>query len=645
MMQKSSADSSSRRMDASGAAEKLLVNKDDIQEWLRKGLLKGSVAEIQQYELEKFRAKYPSEIARAQKHRSESKAVAENVSGTLTKPEEQAKSAKVRAKSPSLFQRIGGFLSSVFGGRKKKSAAATNEPKKNEADWAPLEKTEKVDKFSIDYEARFQEPKTAAAPAKGKGTSTSGLPEDMELAEPPTSLMVPPKAPPDTESAAVTRIHNISDILGQQANKTPEKSADLNPLFAPADTGRTLDLDVGDLFRGGKGLVALADMSGKVDQLTKSLQAETDRASAAEQQIARLHEELDSLRSQSRTSHASGEQASAVNNELQSLRANFQQAQQHIQAQQARVLDFQKQLQRAETILRNKDLEIAQLNQEINSLQARYSSQERLILQTQPGGGDANQHAELARMLEEARNQLNAKTFEYERLKSQHALFEQDHGKIVSALEQDVARLTAVASGRLPADVDMNALQEVQKRYKDLEAHFLAQKQRWEKELGSASSWVAKLTETVKDRDKKILELQALLKAANPNEVSNLQQELRRTQERGQQAVLEIRKRDAEISDLKARLGPSGAPSNPAAPAPRPGIGMSLGAPLNPATKPMDTGVPPASLRLQIPSAPDKSGDGGEPPARRLGLNVPRTRSESGESAGPLGQPLSNEPS
>ena len=50
-------------------AERLKVTEDAVRDWLKKGLLKGTMAAIQTYELEKFKAGYPGELTRAQKHK------------------------------------------------------------------------------------------------------------------------------------------------------------------------------------------------------------------------------------------------------------------------------------------------------------------------------------------------------------------------------------------------------------------------------------------------------------------------------------------------------------------------------------------------------------------------------------------------
>lgn len=644
-LQKSTKDSNSKRIDSIQAAEKLLVPKESVSEWLRKGLLKGSSGDIQLYELEKFRAKYPGEISKAQQQRSDTRNIApapeskpqapQQSQQPLHKPEQQ-KHADARAKSPGLLQRIGGLLSGIF--KKKSKHKAANEARLDLAEKARSKsgsqdvspeafKNQRQERIDVaGYESRFQEPSEKAAT---------------------------PVAPPTTETE--TRLLKAQDLLDLDIDHGQAK-----PVSAPShQAGHTLVGNLGDIFRGGKAEVkALSDMGMQVEKLERSCSELTQKVEVAEQantrylreiadwkaEVAALRESEARLKSQvANSSESAGGRSSdehpALRSELEALKTNYQQAQQHIQSQQSRILEFQKQMQKAETVLRQRDLEIAQLNQEISSLQSRYQSQERLLGQTNSPGGESSKLAELTRMLEESRNQLNSKTYEYELLKSQHVLFEQDHAKIVGALEQDVARLTSAAAGRpIPTgDGDNKAWQtkvaEVQKRNSELESYDSQQKSRWEKELNSASGWVAKLSESVKERDRRIQDLQTQMAA--PSASKDSQEALRNAQARLQQAAIEVQKRDREIHELRAKLSSESAER---------GSSLSSGATAQ--------GEPQRQPRLQIqsPTTPERDPSQLEQQSpKKLGLNLNRPRisgdfnSPSGSAPGSLGHPIPRE--
>ncbi len=646
-LQKNTKDSNSKRIDSIQAAEKLLVPKESVSEWLRKGLLKGSSGDIQLYELEKFRAKYPGEISKAQQQRSETRNLGpapdakpqaqQQAQQPLHKPEQQ-RQVDARAKSPGLLQRIGGLLSGIF--TRKPKTKATNEARLDSGEKARSKsgsqdvspeafKNQRQERIDVaGYESRFQEPAEKVAP------------------------------PPVPETETETRILKAQDLL--ELDIDIDHSRTKPGSTPPHQAGHTLVGNLGDIFRGGKAEVkALSDMGIQVEKLERSCSELTQKVEVAEQansrylreiadwkaEVAALRESEARLKSQVANSNESAggrssDEHPALRSELEALKANFQQAQQHLQSQQSRILEFQKQMQKAETVLRQRDLEIAQLNQEISSLQSRYQSQERLLGQTSSPGGESSKLAELTRMLEESRNQLNSKTYEYELLKSQHVLFEQDHAKIVGALEQDVARLTSAAAGRpIPTgDGDNKAWQskvaEVQKRNSELESYYSQQKSRWEKELNSASGWVAKLSESVKERDRRIQDLQ--IQIAAPSASKDSQDALRNAQARLQQAAIEVQKRDREIHELRARLASESAE--------RSGSSLSSGA--------APQGEPPRQPRLQIqsPTSPDRDPSQLEQQGpKKLGLNLNRPRiggdfnSPSGSAPGSLGNPIPRE--
>jgi chromosome segregation ATPase len=647
-LQKTVKESNSKRIDSVQAAEKLLVPKESVSEWLRKGLLKGTSGDIQLYELEKFRAKYPGEISKAQQQRSDTRNLipqpenqqsAKSVPQQLHKPEQQKK-VDARAKSPGLLQRLGGLLTGIFKKKpskrleKETHSAPTEKPRaKSGSQDAPHDsgKQQRPDRIDVaDYEARFQEPAEKA----------------------PIAAPVPV---PSTETE--TRLLKAQDLLELDIDRSNSRP---NSPPASHQAGHTLVGNLGDIFRGGKAEIsALSDMGIRLEKLERTCSELSQRAEVAEQANTRYLREIadwksevsvlreSELRLQSQlTSLGSGggsrhqDEHPALRSELESLKSNFSQAQQHIQSQQSRILEFQKQMQKAETVLRQRDLEIAQLNQEISSLQSRYQSQERLLGQTGNTGGDSSKLLELTRMLEESRNQLNGKTYEYELLKSQHVLFEQDHAKIVAALEQDVARLTSAASGRpVVTDGDSKAWQsrvsEVQKRNSELESYYSQQKQRWEKELNSASGWVAKLSDSVKERDRRIQELQAQISAPNANQ--SAQDSLRNAQARLQQAAIEVQKRDREIEQLRARLA------------------SESGERASQSSGSVSAGPTSRQPRLQIhpPPSPDFDSNTSDQPGdrgtKRLGLNLNRPRinpelnSPPGSAPGSLGNPIPRE--
>lgn len=646
-LQKATKESNSKRIDSIQAAEKLLVPKESVSEWLRKGLLKGSSGDIQLYELEKFRAKYPGEISKAQQQRSETRNIGaapevkpqpqQQAQPALHKPEPQ-KQVDSRAKSPGLLQRIGGLFSGIFKKKPKTKASGGSQVESIEkaksksgsqdvsAEAFKNQRQERIDVAG--YESRFQEPAEKATPLPVPTTETE------------------------------TRIIKAQDLLDLDIDIDHSR---MKPgATPPHQAGHTLVGNLGDIFRGGKAEVkALSDMGIQVEKLERSCSELTQKVEVAEQansrylreiadwkaEVAALRESEARLKSQVANSSESpagrsSDEHPALRSELEALKANYQQAQQHIQSQQSRILEFQKQMQKAETVLRQRDLEIAQLNQEISSLQSRYQSQERLLGQTSSPGGESSKLAELTRMLEESRNQLNSKTYEYELLKSQHVLFEQDHAKIVGALEQDVARLTSAAAGRpMPTgDGDNKAWQtkvaEVQKRNSELESYYSQQKSRWEKELNSASGWVAKLSESVKERDRRIQDLQSQIAA--PSTSKDSQEALRNAQARLQQAAIEVQKRDREIQELRARLASESAE--------RPGASLSSGS--------APQGEPPRQPRLQIqsPTVPDRDQSQLEQQGpKKLGLNLNRPRiggdfnSPSGSAPGSLGNPIPRE--
>lgn len=547
-------------------AERLRVGESHVNGWLRDGLLKGSSQGVQPYELEKFRAKYHQEIARAQSApaRVEKKPEPKpQPTPTKKKPSNEkpapppASAAESASPGPiaSVIATLGSMLSGLLRSKKKPAKTAPY-----------VRPPEMDDSIEFDEEPPLVQPPSTAMTAQ---LTRSKVHSAEELVPPP---------PPSQEVWP-----SLEDLSSQSSSAPPW----LQSAEQPADIHETLILKADQIQQAIRSTPTPQAESPSSGALARELQEEKQRNQKLLQQLQDqrrveldLQDEMETLKQRLDLSVSSEREVRAQlkrsRQELQTALEELEQrppAGMHDPEEQRRLLQ-EKQLwenERTQLLQQNAQLDQRKslLEQQIERLRAQAEEirqhglrwHQLATKQDQQLRALKQQYSDLEAEAERALSELERRLVESEAAKTRAETACQQANLRSQQLQSQLEDIERFGGGGAVAEIQARdrTIQQLQGRVEQLQ-HSLtsldsqqrSQVQRWEQELQASASWVQKLTDAVTQRDRRIQDLETQLAQAGSRETNFSEEELK-SQLMSLRVELTSLRRNYEIITLQAK--------------------------------------------------------------------------------------------
>ncbi|MBT9585693.1 hypothetical protein IV102_20300 [bacterium] len=568
-------------------SERLRVFPGHVEQWLKEGILKGSLQGVQLYELEKFRAKHHRDIVQAQ---SAPAPASSKGSKTPVKKSPSLESSggqrpvptsnlppvvttqppfSKKKSSNSPLQLVADVIKSIFSLGKSRSApkpekvapyvhphedddshkpVTQRQPTEPEFKFSPIHATANIPASAFQAVSSITGELVAPPPPSGEvWPSLEGTTHSAETPSWLTTSVEASEEPPGQHETLILKADQIMAAMKGQAQGQPVAGNLGRELHEEKQRNQQLLLQLQDQRR------AELEIQDEVETLKQRLELSLSSEREVRSQLKRSRQELQTALEELEQRPPAGDADPEELKQLQAKEAQWA-AEKIFLEQQRTQLDQRKTLleQQIER-LRSQAEEIRQHGLQWHQLATQQDQQLRTLRQ---------QHGELEQEAGKALGELEKKLRDSEAQKARAETNADQLQHKVASLETQIEQLGkegGTADLQLDNKAKERALQQIQVTVDNLQKQMItmetqqrSQVQRWEQELQASASWVQKLTEAVSARDRRIQELETQVAQSSSKSSTYTEDELK-SQVMSLRVELTSLRRNYEIVSLQAK--------------------------------------------------------------------------------------------